>query len=102
MRLVASFTTPYYYEGAAKQEPKAKNEGLSNRSYTIGRTRNSYQRKNLVVLAIKEFYGDLDSTDSVLVSEINSTLRMLKIVPFLWIGRPVAQTSEIQLRARVL
>jgi len=58
--------------------------------------------KHLVELGVNEFDRYLHSGQTVVTSEINGALGMLKIVSLDWVGGPIAEAAYVKLRPYVL
>ena len=66
------------------------------------RGRLGWQRKHFVVLAVDEFYGDLNAVQRMISREVYGALRVLKVMPVHRICCPIAEAAQIELRPDVL
>ena len=66
------------------------------------RFRKRWKRKDFVELAIQKLHCDLNATDAMFAGEIDRALRVLKVVAFEGVSRPVPQAAEVKLGAHVL
>ena len=82
-----------------KRSQKGKLDTYSRRCR--GSKRASEQHHCFATL-LWNFRRYLDSRNGMLTREVNRPLRMLKIVTFERISRPVAQTTKVKLCTRVL
>ena len=75
---------------------------ISGRRFLKSRCGHCRQRENLIKLTVEKLHCYLDAVKAILMGKINRSSRMLKIKSFVRIGGPIAQSTKVKPRARVL
>ena len=75
---------------------------ISGRRFLKSRCGHCRQRKDLIKLTVEKLHCYLDAVKAILMGKISRSSRMLKIKSFVRIGGPIAQSTKVKARARVL